>query len=119
MSRRRFFCRDWRKNFRYVFGSKKWRRAAGKRKLKSRVPPNDSGRFGSRSRRIAQARELDRMKICHFLWEKFSLQGKRWGRVEWSHELNQQDLQARVAAGILFVYANSSSVFVRSKTHAG
>ncbi|KAL0273566.1 UNVERIFIED_CONTAM: hypothetical protein PYX00_006205 [Menopon gallinae] len=45
-------------------------------------------------------------------------QGKRWGRIEWSHELNQQDLQARVAAGILFIYANSSSAIVKSKTLA-
>ncbi|EEB12033.1 ATP synthase mitochondrial F1 complex assembly factor 2, putative [Pediculus humanus corporis] len=41
--------------------------------------------------------------------------GKRWGRIEWSHELNQQDTQARVAAGILFIYVNSSSNLIKNK----
>ncbi|XP_056638456.1 ATP synthase mitochondrial F1 complex assembly factor 2 [Diorhabda carinulata] len=38
-----------------------------------------------------------------------------WGRVEWAHDLNQQDLQARLSAVILFVYFNSQSTNVQSK----
>ncbi|KAK6623667.1 hypothetical protein RUM43_009519 [Polyplax serrata] len=45
-------------------------------------------------------------------------QGKRWGRIEWAHEMNQQDTQARVAAGILFVYLNSSLTMVKKKAKA-
>ncbi|KAL1491130.1 hypothetical protein ABEB36_011772 [Hypothenemus hampei] len=32
-----------------------------------------------------------------------------WGRVEWAHDLNQQELQSRLAAVVLFVYFNSQS----------
>ncbi|XP_046412791.1 ATP synthase mitochondrial F1 complex assembly factor 2 isoform X1 [Neodiprion lecontei] len=31
-----------------------------------------------------------------------------WGNVEWSHELNKQDLQSRLSAAMLFVHLNSS-----------
>uniref|UniRef100_A0A8D8URB8 ATP synthase mitochondrial F1 complex assembly factor 2 n=1 Tax=Cacopsylla melanoneura TaxID=428564 RepID=A0A8D8URB8_9HEMI len=30
-----------------------------------------------------------------------------WGRVEWAHDLDQQELQARVAAAIFYVHVNS------------
>lgn len=43
------------------------------------------------------------------------LQTRRWGRIEWAHELSQQDTQARAAAGILFIHLNSSSSKTRSK----
>lgn len=32
-----------------------------------------------------------------------------WGRVEWAHDLNQQDLQTRLSAVVLFVYFNSQT----------
>ncbi|XP_063914170.1 ATP synthase mitochondrial F1 complex assembly factor 2 [Zophobas morio] len=38
-----------------------------------------------------------------------------WGRVEWAHDLNQQDLQSRLAAVVLFTYFNSQSSKVQSK----
>lgn len=38
-----------------------------------------------------------------------------WGRVEWSHDLSQQDLQARLAAAVFYVHCNSFSHFVQSK----
>lgn len=41
------------------------------------------------------------------LEEEFQL--GHWGRVEWAHDLNQQELQARLAAAILFIYFNSVS----------
>nr|AEE62847.1 unknown [Dendroctonus ponderosae] len=39
----------------------------------------------------------------------------RWGRVEWAHDLNQQELQSRLAAVVLFVYFNSQSMKVQEK----
>ncbi|XP_044267643.1 ATP synthase mitochondrial F1 complex assembly factor 2 [Tribolium madens] len=38
-----------------------------------------------------------------------------WGRVEWAHDLNQQDLQARLAAVILLTYFNNQSSKIKSK----
>uniref|UniRef100_A0A1A9WZH0 ATP synthase mitochondrial F1 complex assembly factor 2 n=1 Tax=Glossina brevipalpis TaxID=37001 RepID=A0A1A9WZH0_9MUSC len=42
-------------------------------------------------------------------------QSKFWGRVEWSHDLNQQESQARLAAAVLFVHLNRSEFFVKEK----
>lgn len=39
-----------------------------------------------------------------------------WGRVEWAHDLNQQDLQARLSAVVLFVYFNSQASSTKLKT---
>ncbi|XP_037938109.1 ATP synthase mitochondrial F1 complex assembly factor 2-like [Teleopsis dalmanni] len=47
------------------------------------------------------------------LEEEYQL--KFWGRVEWAHDLSQQDLQARLAAAVLFVHLNRSEHFVKSK----
>ncbi|XP_012280075.1 ATP synthase mitochondrial F1 complex assembly factor 2 isoform X2 [Orussus abietinus] len=33
-----------------------------------------------------------------------------WGTVEWSHDLSKEDMQARLAAAILFIHLNSTSV---------
>jgi ATP synthase F1 complex assembly factor 2 len=38
-----------------------------------------------------------------------------WNRVEWAHDLSQQDLQTRLSAAIFFIHCNSFSHFVRSK----
>jgi len=38
-----------------------------------------------------------------------------WGRVEWAHDLNQQDLQNRLAAAVFFVHCNSFSHFTKEK----
>lgn len=38
-----------------------------------------------------------------------------WGKVEWAHELSQQDLQARLSAAVFFIHCNSFSHFVKSK----
>ncbi|KAK3908623.1 ATP synthase mitochondrial F1 complex assembly factor 2 [Frankliniella fusca] len=38
-----------------------------------------------------------------------------WGRVEWAHDLNQQQMQGRVAAAVLFIHLNSTSSAVRRK----
>ncbi|KAM7354097.1 ATP synthase mitochondrial F1 complex assembly factor 2 homolog l(2)k14505 [Cochliomyia hominivorax] len=43
-------------------------------------------------------------------------QMKFWGRVEWAHDLAQQELQARLAAAVLFVHLNRSEHFVKEKT---
>jgi ATP synthase F1 complex assembly factor 2 len=47
------------------------------------------------------------------LEEEFQL--GHWGRVEWAHDLSQQDLQARLSAAIFFVHCNSFSHFVKTK----
>lgn len=39
-----------------------------------------------------------------------------FGRVEWAHDSAQQELQARLAAAVLFVHLNSSSELVRQKS---
>lgn len=38
-----------------------------------------------------------------------------WGRVEWAHDLSQQDLQARFSAAVFHIHCNSFSHFVKSK----
>lgn len=38
-----------------------------------------------------------------------------WGRVEWAHDLSQQDLQARLSAVVLFVYFNSQEQSTKLK----
>lgn len=47
------------------------------------------------------------------LEEEYQL--KFWGRVEWAHDVAQQDTQARLAASVLFVYFNSSQHIVKEK----
>ncbi|XP_068154790.1 ATP synthase mitochondrial F1 complex assembly factor 2 [Drosophila tropicalis] len=47
------------------------------------------------------------------LEEEYQL--KFWGRVEWAHDLSQQELQARLAAAVLFVHFNCSENFVKEK----
>ncbi|CAG9838093.1 unnamed protein product [Diabrotica balteata] len=42
-------------------------------------------------------------------------QSGRWGRVEWAHDLSQQDLQARLSAVVLYVYFNSQNNSIQSK----
>ncbi|XP_065220257.1 ATP synthase mitochondrial F1 complex assembly factor 2 [Planococcus citri] len=42
-------------------------------------------------------------------------QTERWGRVEWSHDLNMVDLQSRVAAAIMFVHLHLESSKTKSK----
>lgn len=38
-----------------------------------------------------------------------------WGRVEWAHDIAQQDLQARFASAVFHVHCNSYSHFVKQK----
>ncbi|XP_024082774.1 ATP synthase mitochondrial F1 complex assembly factor 2 isoform X1 [Cimex lectularius] len=42
-------------------------------------------------------------------------QADRWGRVEWSHNVSQYDVQARVAAAVLFIHLNSMEESTKSK----
>uniref|UniRef100_A0A1B0CJK9 Atp synthase mitochondrial f1 complex assembly factor 2 n=2 Tax=Lutzomyia longipalpis TaxID=7200 RepID=A0A1B0CJK9_LUTLO len=51
----------------------------------------------------------ERAVLLSRLEEEFQL--GYWGRVEWAHDSSQQELQARVAAAVLFVYFNSSGHF--------
>lgn len=36
----------------------------------------------------------------------------KWGRVEWYHDINENEVKARVSAGILFVYLSNKSKFM-------
>lgn len=47
------------------------------------------------------------------LEEEYQL--KFWGRVEWAHDLHQQDTQARLAAAILFIQFHSSHHVIKEK----
>lgn len=47
------------------------------------------------------------------LEEEFQIE--HWGRVEWAHDLSQQDSQARLAASLLFVHFNSTEHIVKQK----
>ncbi|XP_077286235.1 ATP synthase mitochondrial F1 complex assembly factor 2 homolog l(2)k14505 [Arctopsyche grandis] len=38
-----------------------------------------------------------------------------WGRVEWSHDLSQQDLQSRLSAAMLIIHFQSSNIKKQSK----
>ncbi|XP_006821816.1 ATP synthase mitochondrial F1 complex assembly factor 2-like [Saccoglossus kowalevskii] len=50
---------------------------------------------------VDQAVDLSRLE--------FTYQTQRWGRVEWSHDLDEADLKARVAAATLFVHLATES----------
>ncbi|KAF5273589.1 hypothetical protein FQR65_LT04587 [Abscondita terminalis] len=39
----------------------------------------------------------------------------KWGRVEWAHDLSQQDQQSRLSSTILFIYFNSTSWLTKRK----
>lgn len=60
-------------------------------------------------------RQLGVEKAVHLsrLEEEFQLQ--YWGRVEYAHDFNQQDLQSRLSAAILFIYFNSSKRVIKEK----
>ena len=48
-----------------------------------------------------------------------SFQFDKWGKVEWYHDINEQELMSRVSAGLLFIYLSSSSKYltVNEKKH--
>lgn len=56
---------------------------------------------------VEQAVKLSRLE------EEFQI--NHWGRVEWAHDLNQQDLQARLAASVLFIHFNNSEHLIKEK----
>lgn len=45
-------------------------------------------------------------KAVHLARLEEEYQLRHWGKVEWSHDLSQQELQARLAASVLFVHFN-------------
>lgn len=54
-------------------------------------------------------------KAVHLCRLEEEFQSGFWGRVDWWHDLNQQDIQARVAAAVLFTYFNSTNSLVKEK----
>nr|XP_018905182.1 PREDICTED: ATP synthase mitochondrial F1 complex assembly factor 2 [Bemisia tabaci] len=59
---------------------------------------------------------VEKAVLLSRLEEEF--QTGHWGRVEWAHDVSQLDLQARVAAAIMFVYLNSVEETVKMKKSA-
>ena len=57
---------------------------------------------------------VEKAVLLSRLEEEFQL--GYWGRVEWGHDLHQQEQQARLAAAILFIHCNSTSSQVKQKS---
>ncbi|XP_066159115.1 ATP synthase mitochondrial F1 complex assembly factor 2 [Euwallacea fornicatus] len=55
----------------------------------------------------------DRAVLLSRLEEEY--QNGKWGRIEWAHDLNQQELLARLSAVVFFVYFNSQSQKIQQK----
>ncbi|KAH8269283.1 hypothetical protein KR018_001310, partial [Drosophila ironensis] len=62
---------------------------------------------------IEQMLPVEKAVTLARLEEEYQL--KFWGRVEWAHDLSQQDLQARLSAAVLYVHLNCSENFVKEK----
>jgi ATP synthase mitochondrial F1 complex assembly factor 2 len=56
---------------------------------------------------------IEKSVLLSRLEEEFQL--GHWGRVEWCHDLGHQDLQARLAAAVLFIHCNSNSTLIKQK----
>ncbi|XP_016963110.1 ATP synthase mitochondrial F1 complex assembly factor 2 [Drosophila biarmipes] len=63
---------------------------------------------------IEQMLTVEKAVALARLEEEYQL--KFWGRVEWAHDLSQQELQARLAAAVLFVHLNCSENLVKQKS---
>lgn len=55
----------------------------------------------------------DQAVLLSRLEEEYQL--GHWGRVEWAHDLSQQDLQSRLAASVFYVHCNTFSHKVKAK----
>jgi hypothetical protein len=56
---------------------------------------------------------IEKSVLLARLEEEFQL--GHWGRVEWCHDLCHVDLQARLAAAVLFIHCNSENSLVKEK----
>ncbi|EDW63641.2 ATP synthase mitochondrial F1 complex assembly factor 2 isoform X1 [Drosophila virilis] len=63
---------------------------------------------------IDQQITVERAVALSRLEEEYQL--KFWGRVEWAHDFSQQELQARLAAAVLFVHFNCSENLIKEKS---
>lgn len=57
---------------------------------------------------------VEKAVLLSRLEEEF--QSGYWGRVEWAHDSAQLELQARLAAAVLFIHFNSSSTLIKQKS---
>lgn len=62
---------------------------------------------------VKQYFTVEKAVLLSRLEQEFQL--KHWSRVEWAHDLDQQELQARLAAAVFFIYCNTSSHLVKKK----
>ncbi|XP_023166249.1 ATP synthase mitochondrial F1 complex assembly factor 2 [Drosophila hydei] len=63
---------------------------------------------------IEQKITVEKAVALSRLEEEYQL--KFWGRVEWAHDFSQQELQARLAASVLFVHLNCSENLIKQKS---
>lgn len=54
-------------------------------------------------------------KAVHLARLEEEYQLRHWGKVEWSHDLSQQELQARLAASVLFIHFNRAEYAKKEK----
>lgn len=54
-------------------------------------------------------------KAVHLARLEEEYQLRHWGKVEWSHDLSQQELQARLAASVLFILFNRAEYTKKEK----
>lgn len=57
---------------------------------------------------VEKAVELSRLE------EEYQM--KFWGKIEWAHDVSQQDTQARLAASVLFIHFNTSEHIIKEKS---
>lgn len=62
---------------------------------------------------IKQHISVEKAVLLSRLEEEYQME--HWGRVEWAHDLSQQELQARLAAATLFICCKSSSNLIKQK----
>lgn len=64
----------------------------------------------------AAERKLTAEKAVALSRLELQYQTSRWGSVEWAHDLDQYDLEARFSAALLFILFNTSQTSVKQKT---
>lgn len=51
-------------------------------------------------------------EVCSLANLEQAFQFEQWGKVEWYHDINEQELKARVSASLLFIYLSNSSKYL-------
>lgn len=62
---------------------------------------------------VKQLLNVEQAVLLSRLEQEFQL--GHWERIEWAHDLEQQELSAKLAAAVFFIYCNTSSYLVKKK----